>query len=701
MLEYIYFVKCPNCEDEPFSFFNEAKEFAMSCLSKKPIITQVEVDRNDFGECQDSCDLGTVWSWEELMGDVSSEAEPTAFSKADTLECDDCFDQEFDSLDNSLDSVPDNFRKPVTENIKITNNQPAQKKSIEDLTAELQDFIASSELTEAKSLDKSITIVGLNWLLKNLMKLTSDKQREDFFVNHFEQDFREWLPSEIRDELAAPPLYLNLTKLAWIKYLDLYRMNIKAWIKRWETSFRDNGNLQINLKDYPEVFVNPDRIVATMQTEQSQRKPVPADMSIEDLVEAMEENEDEVECTWCNELFGKDQCRKEVDLGWLCDRCQAAIKSRGEPLTFRENDYWDFLDESTDSTIWYCFFDNNEVGTVEAATEEEALEKMQDKYPELQYSLYDGCFYVEPADALKESFKPDEEVEFIYDTLLVTLQGPKRDVDDWDESDESVRHSFYKTKEDVATDIWENFIEEADVKDVEGGLETLEDDVAWTDFLIDHFDDLLDKYYDKLLKYYEDDARKDYEETHSLNESSDAHDLVELEYPSLTVTLYGEKRTEDDWDEEEYTDSHVFLVPKVEVATAIWENWITEEDVKDVEGGLETLDDDAAWEKFLETHFDDLFEKYNKQILEYFKDEATEDFRERSQEETQLNKWSTKQKQAYADLDNDFNESAQKPFLEEFDDAETHKASLIDCPECGSVSYDMKEQYCTNCGLNL
>ncbi len=67
MLEYIYFVKCPGCEDEPFDFFNEAKDFAMNCLSQKPIITQIEVNRNDFGECVDSCDLGTVWSWEELM----------------------------------------------------------------------------------------------------------------------------------------------------------------------------------------------------------------------------------------------------------------------------------------------------------------------------------------------------------------------------------------------------------------------------------------------------------------------------------------------------------------------------------------------------------------------------------------------------------------------------------------------------------
>lgn len=49
-------------------------------------------------------------------------------------------------------------------------------------------------------------------------------------------------------------------------------------------------------------------------------------------------------------------------------------------------------------SLWVCFFDDREVGTVVAATEEEAKEKMMTRYPEYPYNLYDGCFYVEPAD---------------------------------------------------------------------------------------------------------------------------------------------------------------------------------------------------------------------------------------------------------------------------------------------------------------
>ena len=130
MVQYIYFVKCPNCEDEPFDFFDEAKAFAMGHLSKQPVITQVEVNRNDFGECVDSCDHGVRWSWED---ECRTDAEPTksVFTKDDLKHWIDYKDPEFDTIDNSvdfepetseilaLDDIPDNFRKPIPEGMTI------------------------------------------------------------------------------------------------------------------------------------------------------------------------------------------------------------------------------------------------------------------------------------------------------------------------------------------------------------------------------------------------------------------------------------------------------------------------------------------------------------------------------------------------------------------------------------------------------
>jgi hypothetical protein len=184
------------------------------------------------------------------------------------------------------------------------------------------------------------------------------------------------------------------------------------------------------------------------------RKPIPEGMTVEQLVEEMEENEEEVECAWCNDLFEKSACHKEADFGWLCPSCEAAIKSRGETLSIQTN----------------------------------------------------------------ESFNSKETVDFDYGDLEVTLQGRKRDVDDWDERAVRVDYTYEVSKDDVATTIWENFITDKDVLDVPGGLEALEDDTAWANFLETHFDSLVDKYYTQLLDYYRDDAVEEYEANHSLED---------------------------------------------------------------------------------------------------------------------------------------------------------------------------------------
>lgn len=218
MIQYIYFVKCPNCEDEHFDFFDEAKAFALGCLNNKPIITQIEVCRNDFGECIDSTDRGIVWSWENEAKISDTKAGPGHILTVSDLKDYGEDDPEFAALDNSLDFEPESAVEP-----------------------ELKQ--ASVELTA----------------------------------------------------LDAKP---------------------------------DNF-----------------------------RKPIPDGMTIEQLVEEMEANEDTVECVCCQELYPKEECEHdekhgwicsgcadrvvectlceklydlsecnyEVDLGWLCDSCEAAI----------------------------------------------------------------------------------------------------------------------------------------------------------------------------------------------------------------------------------------------------------------------------------------------------------------------------------------------------------------------------------------
>jgi len=253
MVTYIYFVKCPNCEDEPFDFFDEAKAFAMGCMNQKPVINQIEVNRNDFGECTDSCDLGTVWSWEDAVG-KETEAEPavSVFNKGDFGKYTD--DSEFDD----------------------------------------DEFYFSNGLVEE--------VAPTRFSFKN------KADQEEFF--------------KLCREIGI------ITGADLRKFID--------------ENDADDSNLLDKLREYRAELGDDFKIA------ECAKKPIPEGMTIEQLVEEMEENEDTVECTWGNDLFDKSECRKEVDLGWLCSRCEMAIKSRGETLTFREGNYWDFLDEEVE-----------------------------------------------------------------------------------------------------------------------------------------------------------------------------------------------------------------------------------------------------------------------------------------------------------------------------------------------------------------
>ena len=46
-------------------------------------------------------------------------------------------------------------------------------------------------------------------------------------------------------------------------------------------------------------------------------------------------------CGWCEEIFPESEMRHEVDFGWICDRCEAELKSHGGPLTFIEEELKD------------------------------------------------------------------------------------------------------------------------------------------------------------------------------------------------------------------------------------------------------------------------------------------------------------------------------------------------------------------------
>ena len=70
-----------------------------------------------------------------------------------------------------------------------------------------------------------------------------------------------------------------------------------------------------------------------------------------------------VRCTWCEEIFPESECDFEYHMGWLCDRCQSAITSRGERLMIITNP----TDEDKARVITEDIEDENEPLSIDPA----------------------------------------------------------------------------------------------------------------------------------------------------------------------------------------------------------------------------------------------------------------------------------------------------------------------------------------------
>ena len=306
MITYTYIVRCPECEDEFFDFFDEAKDFAMGCLTKKPIITQTEVQRNDFGECTDHCDLGTVWSWEDMMR-KETDAEPaiSVFTKDDLKCMADGKDPEFDNIDNSVDFE-------ISEGLGDFDDFDIGPQSDELIPPEFDE-------DPIEPVEEAISKVQADYLSRR-KPMTKE-------------EFAERL--EVEDEIlifTGDPRELGIRGRDYFAAKVDGKYEVSFWDETYEDEFTDS--------EVAETFDTIDELWAYMVNfmenddfnpeynylaEGCAKKPIPEGMTIEQLQEEMEDNEDTVECSKCGNLVEKANCHHNQEgFGWCCNTCEPA-----------------------------------------------------------------------------------------------------------------------------------------------------------------------------------------------------------------------------------------------------------------------------------------------------------------------------------------------------------------------------------------
>lgn len=436
MVTYIYFVKCPGCEDEHFDFFDDAKAFAMSCMSQKPIITQTEVCRNDFGECTDSSDLGTVWSWEDECRETECEntEEPTksVFTKDDFKQYAD--DPELKDDDDFF------FNYGLVEEVAPTRFSFRNKEDFAEFTqlcreigiidgADLRKFMDETGANDGNLLDK---LREYRAELGDDFEITedfTDSGRFEYMGRHYDTvvDFDT---KALGFELGKTYSIVDSKDFAKANGAKIVPESVVCPADKttspenYFVRFSRNNKFELmDLQTFATFMKNAEKQIV----ECSERKPIPEGMTIEELVEEMEENEDTVECTWCNDLFDKSECRYEVDLGWLCGRCEMAIKSRGETLTFRENNYWDFLDEDLSELS----FSEMVADSIKHLTNDIGKDPMADDFADLVISDIEDNYEVEiPEDPEKyrdwASAVACEVSRQVNNTVVEAVEEPKQ-----------------------------------------------------------------------------------------------------------------------------------------------------------------------------------------------------------------------------------------------------------------------------------
>ena len=150
----------------------------------------------------------------------------------------------------------------------------------------------------------------------------SHSQKED--TDFIEEGFSGVLNNETEQDLAEFTKLCKEIGIVTVKDLDLFTK---------ETA-NEPGTILDKLRNYRKELGDDFQIKESLYnfTEEEMKE-----FNMDEDGNSLDSYDEYVRCNWCGEVFTVDQCVFEANMGWLCDRCEAAIRSRGERLTILTN----------------------------------------------------------------------------------------------------------------------------------------------------------------------------------------------------------------------------------------------------------------------------------------------------------------------------------------------------------------------------
>lgn len=229
-----------------------------------------------------------------------------------------CLNNKPDKAEEVVKRFKEQFGKDVVYNIE---DELCTAKVVKEQT---EDYTGTPEIrtTHLEYEDKDVTD-GKAVLPKNITKKEDDHcEKVNKAINHT-PDEQETLKEAIEVSKDDPPALKAMWAAANFKEFYKLALDKNSSTSKFKKLKADayqkvQAKFECTKKEAEDILVSGFKIYNKMFHEslnKTSKKTLKEGIDIDKMVEDLEENEDEVECKWCNELYPKSDCRKEVKLG--------------------------------------------------------------------------------------------------------------------------------------------------------------------------------------------------------------------------------------------------------------------------------------------------------------------------------------------------------------------------------------------------
>ena len=254
------------------------------------------------------------------------------------------------------ESVEDNFRDMVMELHSYVEADPKR------ISSDLKDAIKNNKLDDYLKSKAAMSDEEVKDFKERYLKESTVEEPRALVLDSYNHFMKDLGKTPTIDDIEEDILHAYSNAGEYFKGNESpeeYNRDLKyiQWVLRTENldyaeDLEEGAGTQVGDIAPEEDYISP---MVKVDTKKRKKKRIvkesaetytdeeKAEYGLDD--EGYDENGDLwIHCAWCGELVPVSECKKELNMGWICDNCQKALYSRGEKAHYEEGA--DYFEES-------------------------------------------------------------------------------------------------------------------------------------------------------------------------------------------------------------------------------------------------------------------------------------------------------------------------------------------------------------------